>query len=121
MKMIAAWRHDTLCGLETALNALAMSLSSSQKRYLRGLAHTLRPVIMTGNKGVTAAVISELSIALDQHELVKIKLGSDDRAERAQQIADLATGSGAQTVQVIGKVACLYRQNAEKPRLALPK
>ena len=98
-----------------------MSLSPSQKRYLRGLAHALNPVIMTGNKGVTPAVINEFSIALDHHELVKVKLGSDDRQERATQVDALVTASGADVVQRIGRTASFYRQNAKQPRLALPK
>ncbi len=98
-----------------------MSLSPSQKRYLRGLAHALSPVIMTGNKGVTAAVINEFSIALDHHELVKVKLGSDDRDDRAMQIAALVDATKAQVVQTIGRVASFYRHNAKQPRLALPK
>ena len=98
-----------------------MSLSPSQKRYLRGLAHDLSPVIMTGNKGVTPAVINEFAIALDHHELVKVKLGSDDRAERNALIDAMATASGAEVVQRIGRVACFYRHNAKQPRLALPK
>ena len=98
-----------------------MSLSPSQKRYLRGLAHTLTAVVQTGNKGVTAAVINEFSIALDHHELIKVKLGSDDRMQRTAQIAALAQASGAEVVQRIGKVACFYRRNAEQPKLALPK
>jgi RNA-binding protein len=108
--------------LRNALNSLIpMSLSPSQKRYLRGLAHALNPVIMTGNKGVTPAVINEFSIALDHHELVKVKLGSDDRQQRAAEIEALASASGADVVQRIGRVACFYRHNAKQPRLALPK
>lgn len=98
-----------------------MSLTSSQKRYLRGLAHNLKPVVHTGNKGVTPALLKEFSNALDQHELVKVKLGSDDRAERAAQTAELVKGAQAEAVQSIGKVACFYRRNDEQPRLALPK
>src|SRR5882672_6327419 len=98
-----------------------MSLSPSQKRYLRGLAHDLSPVILTGNKGVTAAVINEFAIALDHHELVKVKLSSDDRVERGAQIDTMANASGAEVVQRIGRVACFYRRNAKQPRLALPK
>ena len=99
----------------------AMSLSSSQKRYLRGLAHTLKPVIMTGNHGVSAAVIKEFAGALDHHELVKVKLGSDDRDARAAQIVALGTATGSDLVQSIGRVATFYRRNAEQPKLALPK
>ncbi len=98
-----------------------MSLKPTQKRYLRGLAHALNAVVQTGNKGVTPALLNELSIALDHHELVKVKLGSDDRGERAAQIAALLEASGAELVQSIGKVASFYRRNAEQPKLALPK
>lgn len=96
-----------------------MPLSPSQKRYLRGLAHNLKPVILTGNKGVTPAVIREFSAALDQHELVKVRLG-DDRDERKSQIAELAAAK-AELVQSIGRVACFYRRNEDKPKLALPR
>jgi RNA-binding protein len=98
-----------------------MSLSPSQKRYLRGLAHALKPVILTGNKGITPALVREFSGALDQHELVKVKLGSEDRTERAEQISRLAKEAAAELVQSIGKVACFYRRNEEQPKLALPR
>ena len=97
-----------------------MPLSPSQKRYLRGLAHNLKPVILTGNKGVTPAVIREFSAALDQHELVKVRLG-DDRNERKSQIVELGEAAKAELVQSIGRVACFYRRNEEKPKLALPR
>ena len=97
-----------------------MPLSPSQKRYLRGLAHSLKPVILTGNKGVTPAVIKEFSNALDQHELVKVKFG-DDRDERKAHIAELGEGAKAELVQSIGRVACFYRRNEEQPKLALPR
>jgi RNA-binding protein len=97
-----------------------MPLSPSQKRYLRGLAHNLKPVILTGNKGVTPAVIKELFNALDQHELVKVRLG-DDRNERKSQIVELGEAVKAELVQSIGRVACFYRRNEEKPKLALPR
>ncbi|MBU6198463.1 MAG: YhbY family RNA-binding protein [Xanthomonadaceae bacterium] len=98
-----------------------MPLSPSQKRYLRGLAHTLKPVILTGNKGITPALVKEFSAALDQHELVKAKLGSEDRAERRAQIAELGQSANAELVQSIGRVACFYRRNEDKPKLALPR
>jgi RNA-binding protein len=98
-----------------------MSLTSTQKRYLRGLAHDLKPVIMTGNKGVTPALLKELSGALEHHELIKVKLGSDDRDARKAQIAELGAGTNAELVQSIGRVACFYRRNEEQPKLALPK
>jgi len=98
-----------------------MSLSSSQKRYLRGLAHGLNPVIQVGNKGVTPALIKELGNALDQHELVKVKIAGEDRDVRTEQVDALAEQSGAEVVQRIGHVACYFRRNNEEPKIALPK
>ena len=98
-----------------------MSLKPSQKRYLRGLAHALKPVIMIGNKGITDTLVAELSLALDHHELIKVKLAGDDREARAAQIAELGEVSSAELVQSIGKVACFYRRNADAPKIALPK
>ena len=98
-----------------------MSLTNTQKRYLRGLAHGLKPVIQTGNKGLTPALIKEMSGALEHHELIKVKLGSEDRDERKAQIAELASAANAELVQSIGRVACFYRRNEDEPKLALPK
>lgn len=100
---------------------IPMSLTNTQKRYLRGLAHGLKPVIQTGNKGLTPALIKEMSGALEHHELIKVKLGSEDRDERKAQIAELASAANAELVQSIGRVACFYRRNEDEPKLALPK
>ena len=51
-----------------------MPLTSFQKRYLRGLAHSLSPVVMLGQKGVTPSLVAELGLALNHHELVKVRL-----------------------------------------------
>lgn len=98
-----------------------MSLTPTQKRYLRGLAHALHPIVMIGQGGLTKPITDELEIALDHHELVKVKLAGADRAERSQQIEDLLEASKAQLVQSIGHTATLYRRNQTEPRLALPR
>lgn len=98
-----------------------MSLSNSQKRYLRGLAHGLNPVILVGNKGVTPALVKEFGNALDQHELVKVKLAGDDRVARKQQIDAIAAEVGAEVVQRIGHTASFFRRNKDEPKIALPK
>jgi RNA-binding protein len=98
-----------------------MALSSSQIRYLRGLAHPLRPVLQLGAKGVTEGVLKELEQALDDHELIKVRLTGDDRAARAAELASLVESSRAETVQTIGHIAVLYRRNEEKPGIALPR
>ena len=97
-----------------------MSLKPAQKRYLRGLAHALKPVIMVGNKGLTPALVAEFSAALEHHELIKVRLGGDDRGERATQISALGEAASAELIQNIGKVATFYRRNDDQPKIALP-
>ncbi len=98
-----------------------MALKPSQIRYLRGLAHPLKPVLLLGGKGVTTGVLKELEQALDDHELIKVRLTGEDRSARAAEIAKLVESSRAEPVQAIGHIAVLYRRNDEQPRIALPK
>ena len=98
-----------------------MPLSSSQIRYLRGLAHPLKPVLLLGGKGITAGVLRELEQALTDHELTKVRLTGDDRTARTADLAKLIECSRAETVQTIGHVAVLYRRNDDKPQIALPR
>jgi len=98
-----------------------MALTNTQIRYLRGLAHDLNPVIHVGNKGITPALIKEFGAALDQHELVKVKIAGDDRQARKQQIDELAGQGGAEVVQRIGHVASYFRRNEDAPKIALPR
>ena len=98
-----------------------MPLSSSQIRYLRGLAHPLKPVLLLGGKGVTAGVLKELEQALTDHELIKVRLTGNDRTARAADLAKLIESSHAEAVQTIGHIAVLYRRNDEKPQIALPR
>lgn len=96
-------------------------LTASQTRYLRGLAHPLRPVLLMGGKGVTPGVLTELGQALDDHELIKVRLTGDDRAARAGVLGALIESSGAERVQTIGHIAVLYRRNEDQPKIALPR
>jgi RNA-binding protein len=98
-----------------------MRLSSHQKRYLRGIAHSLQPIVMVGQKGVTPTLLKELDGALSHHELVKVKLAEADREDRAETIEALREGSRSELVQTIGRIACFYRRNAEQPRIELPR
>ncbi len=98
-----------------------MSLSPSQRRYLRSLAHDLKPVILLGAKGATEAVVKELDLALTHHELVKVKLSGGDKDERQEQIDFLAGGTGAENIQQIGHIVVLFRRNEDEPKLALPR
>lgn len=98
-----------------------MHLSTSQKRYLRGVAHSLDPVIMVGQKGVTPALLKEFDGALAHHELVKVKLADADREDRADTIEVLREASKSELVQTIGRIACFYRRNPQQPKIELPR
>ena len=98
-----------------------MPLSNSQIRFLRGLSHALRPVVLVGAKGVTEAVVAELDGALAHHELVKIRIDAADRDARDAAATALASRVCAQRVQRIGHMLTLYRRNADEPRIELPR
>jgi len=99
----------------------APALAAAQKRYLRGLAHDLKPVILVGAKGVSEALIAELDGALERHELLKVKVAAEDRDERDAWIEDIVQRSGAALIQRVGHVMTLYRPSREKPQIVLPR
>lgn len=96
-----------------------MSLTQSQIKYLKGLAHHLKPVVTIGNAGLSDAVLREITVALVAHELVKIKLPAAERAARLALITQVCANTGAEAVQQIGRMAVIYRR-AEKPKIQLP-
>ena len=96
-------------------------LSNAQKRYLRGLAHALKPVLLVGAKGVTPSLLAELGDVLEQHELVKVKVAAEDREARDAAIESLLAESDASLVGRIGPTAILYRRRLDKPLVILPR
>ena len=95
-------------------------LSKTQIKYLRKLTHSLKPVIMLGQNGFTEAVLNELEIALDYHELVKIKLSTADRDQRNQQIDEICQQTRSEQIQAIGKTVTIFRRNREKRVIEFP-
>lgn len=95
------------------------SLTPAQRQHLKGLAHSLQPVVMIGSQGLTAAVLKEVERALAAHELIKIKAASDEVDTRRAWMEEICAATGAAPVQQIGKILVVYRP-AEKPAIALP-
>lgn len=87
-----------------------MSLTTKEKQHLKGRAHSLKPVIMIGSNGVTPAVIKEIDRALDDHELIKIRIQGADRDARQVMVDEIAAQSGAEMVQLIGAIGVFYRK-----------
>jgi len=96
-----------------------MRPSESQLKHLRRLGHALKPIVLIGTGGASSAVIAELDLALEHHELVKIRVRATDRDTRDRLLADIVTATRATLVQRIGHVALLYR-SAQAPKLVLP-
>ena len=94
-------------------------MDSAERKALRRIAHHLHPVVMIGDGGVSDAVIAETNRALDDHELIKVKVNAMERDDRNALIDALARACGAETVQRIGKVVVLFRKNPDaKPGLS---
>ena len=96
-------------------------LTSAQTRFLRGMAHGLRAMLQVGGKGVTDSLVAELDLALEHHELVKVKVAGAEREERDAMIARLAEGTGAALVQRIGHTAVFYRPSRDHREIVLPR
>ncbi len=101
-----------------------MNLNEAQKKFLRGLGHQLKPLIMVGDAGLSESLLAEFESTLDHHELMKVRVRAGDREVRDETIARLCSTSNAELVQRIGNVALLYRPNLKKKpekRIRLPK
>ena len=85
--------------------------TSKELRQLRALAHKLRPVVTIAGKGLSATVLEELDRALNDHELIKVKVAVGDREQRDSVIAAVCERSSAVLVQRIGNIATLLRAN----------
>lgn len=98
-----------------------MKLTGKQTRFLRGLGHHLDPVVQVGKDGVSEGLVGALDAALEQHELIKIKLGEAVGAERKDIAQAIAEASSSSLVQVLGRTVLLYRARLEEPEIKLPK
>lgn len=96
-------------------------LTNAQIRFLRGHAHGLKAILQLGAKGLTDAVVAEVDLALEHHELIKVKVAAGDRDTRDAMIAELAGRTSATLVQRIGNVAVLYRQSKDHRQIVLPR
>ncbi|MCU7920537.1 MAG: ribosome assembly RNA-binding protein YhbY [Candidatus Thiodiazotropha sp. (ex Epidulcina cf. delphinae)] len=96
-----------------------MSLTSAQIRELKKLAHPLKPVVIVGQHGLSEGVMAEIDSTLDTHELIKVKLAGADKADRETLSREIVERLSASLVQLIGRVAILYRPNPKKKKRIL--
>ncbi|MCU7845417.1 MAG: ribosome assembly RNA-binding protein YhbY [Candidatus Thiodiazotropha sp. (ex Monitilora ramsayi)] len=93
-----------------------MSLTSAQIRELKKLAHSLKPVVIVGQHGLSDNVLAEIDSTLDIHELIKVKLAGADKADREAMSGEIVAKLSASLVQIIGRVAIFYRPNPKKKK-----
>ena len=97
-----------------------MHLTDQQRKHLRGLGHALRPVVVTGEAGLTPSVLAEIRSAITHHELIKVRVRAATRGDRDAMVEAICRDTGAELVHRIGHVALLWRANPENRRVSLP-
>jgi RNA-binding protein len=90
-----------------------MALTPKQRSFLRGKAHHLNPVVMLGKEGVSEAIIKATDKALEDHELIKIKVPAEDQDEFHATVEELMAQTKAEIVQKIGHLLVIYRKAQE--------
>jgi RNA-binding protein len=101
-----------------------MKLNTKQIVHLRGLAHSLSPVVMIGNNGLTENIFKEIELNLNAHELIKIQVAGDDRDARKAMYAEICDKTNGIAVHQIGKQLVVYRASEtikEKAKIHIPK
>ena len=97
-----------------------MKLSNKQKQFLKGLAHPLKPIVQLGSNGLTEGVVAEIDNALNFHELIKVKVPTDDREEKSLIMDAIVRETKSEKLQVIGHTLIPYRPSEER-KIQLPK
>jgi RNA-binding protein len=96
-----------------------MAISAEQKKAMRTIGHNLNPVVTIAGNGLSEAVLEELNRALDDHELIKVKIAIGERDMRALAIDEMVKATNSELIQKIGKVALIVRRNPKAhPKLS---
>jgi RNA-binding protein len=99
------------------------TLKGFEKKYLRGLAHELKPVVLIGKEGITDRIVRAADEGLCQHELIKIKFNEFKEKEQKEGLTDeLVERTGSALIGTIGHTAILFRPHTDpaKRRIQLP-
>ena len=86
-----------------------MTLTPKTRQTLKAKAHKLKPIVMIGSNGFSDAVKNEVDRALTDHELIKIRISTQDREAKNAIYHAVCEACNAQPVQLIGNIAVIYR------------
>ncbi|GAB4223332.1 MAG: ribosome assembly RNA-binding protein YhbY [Francisella sp.] len=89
-------------------------MNVKQRQKLKAQAHSLKPVVLIGEKGLTANVMAEIDLALEYHELIKIKAGRLPKEEKEVIANEITQATKSELVQIIGNIIVVYRKNPKK-------
>jgi len=96
-------------------------LTGKQRRHLRALGHDLRPIVQIGKGGIDDGLVAAVEHALDDHELVKLKLGEAAGLDRHDAAEAIARRTHSEVAQVLGNTVLLYRAHPDEPQIVLPR
>jgi RNA-binding protein len=94
-------------------------ITSKQRKFLKAKAHSLKPVVMIGAAGLTDNIHTEIDIALEHHELIKVRLTSDKNT-REEMVRTICLKASAIEVQVIGHILVVFKK-VKDAKILLPK
>jgi RNA-binding protein len=93
--------------------------ANQDSKQLRAIGHKLKPVVTVAGKGLTEGVIAELDRALNDHELIKVKLAMGSREARSAMAEKISEQFAAELVQSVGNMILLLRRSpSPDPRLS---
>ncbi|HLS07618.1 ribosome assembly RNA-binding protein YhbY [Lentibacillus sp.] len=95
-------------------------LTGKQKRFLRSEAHHLKPIFQIGKTGVNDNMLKQIGEALEKRELIKVSILQNSSEQKDTAAEKLATGTGAEIVQIIGNNIVLYKESEENKQMHLP-
>ncbi len=95
-------------------------LTGKQKRFLRSKAHHLNPIFQVGKTGVNDNMIQQINDVLEKRELIKVSILQNNFDDKNEVARELAEGTNAHVVQVIGNVIVLYKESTEHKQIVLP-
>ena len=99
-------------------------LKGYQKKYLKGLAHGMKPLVFVGQKGLTPTVTKAVDGSLEKHELIKVKfIDFKEKDQKKEMVGVIEKETGSELVGMIGHIAIFYRQqrDPEKRKIVVPK
>lgn len=96
-------------------------LKGSQRKYLRGAAHSFKPLVQIGKEGLSEGVVAAIHDALEAHELIKVKIAAE-RDERERIVPVIEKRLDCECVGTVGRMAIIYREqpDAEKRTIKIP-